>query len=101
MNTSSMLPSERMLFESLSIIMSEFRKNVLFKLASGELPEISILSESISKLDINMETVLSQGQQEPTPDLAGNTPEEISESNQEITLEASEQAETKSEDKGD
>ncbi|MFH1064282.1 MAG: hypothetical protein V1729_04335 [Candidatus Woesearchaeota archaeon] len=60
MNTASMLPSERLLFESLSLILADFRKNVLFKLASGELPEIGTLSRNISKLDIDVEKILKQ-----------------------------------------
>lgn len=51
-NTSSMLPSERMLFDSVSAVLSEFRTNILFRLASCESPDITALSDKvISKLN--------------------------------------------------
>jgi len=48
LNASNMLPCERMLLDSLSAVMGEFRKNILFKLASGELPTVDSLPETIT-----------------------------------------------------
>lgn len=45
-NTANMLQSERMLFDSVNSILTGFRKGVLFKLACGELPDISSLPEN-------------------------------------------------------
>ncbi|MBW2964872.1 hypothetical protein KY363_05440 [Candidatus Woesearchaeota archaeon] len=51
-NTSSMLPSERMLFDAVSAVLSEFRTNILFRLAGCEQPNIDALSDKvISKLN--------------------------------------------------
>ncbi len=51
-NTANMLKSERMLFDSMSMVMSEFRKNILYKLACGEVPKVDNLPKSvISKLN--------------------------------------------------
>ena len=51
-NTANMLPSEKLLFDSINTTLLEFRKNILFRLACGEVPEIDSLPETIiSKLN--------------------------------------------------
>jgi DNA replication initiation complex subunit (GINS family) len=58
-NTTSMLPSEKILFDAVSGMLSEFRKNILFRLACGDLPNIDLLPGSvISKLrcDLSVQT---------------------------------------------
>ncbi|MFC1741173.1 hypothetical protein ACFL3V_01410 [Nanoarchaeota archaeon] len=50
-NTANMLPSEKLLFDSASTVLSEFRQNILFKLACCELPEMDSLHDNLlSKL---------------------------------------------------
>jgi DNA replication initiation complex subunit (GINS family) len=46
-NTANMLPCERLLFDSVGMVLSEFRKNILYKLASGEVPELAAIPSSI------------------------------------------------------
>jgi len=43
-NTENMLPSEKMLFDCLSNLLIEFRKSILYKLANGEVPDVSSMS---------------------------------------------------------
>ena len=53
-NTANMLPSERMMFDAINTTLFEFRKNVLFKLACGEVPDVSTLPDNvISQLKCN------------------------------------------------
>jgi DNA replication initiation complex subunit (GINS family) len=46
-NTSNMLPPERLLFDAACSVLSEFRSSILFKLASFERPSTASISESI------------------------------------------------------
>lgn len=53
-NTAHMLPSERMMFDAINTTLFEFRKNVLFKLACGEVPDVGTLPDTvISQLRCN------------------------------------------------
>jgi DNA replication initiation complex subunit (GINS family) len=47
-NTSNMLASEKMLFNSVSSMLCGFRKNILFKIANCESPDLSAISERLS-----------------------------------------------------
>jgi DNA replication initiation complex subunit (GINS family) len=54
-NTANMLPTERMLFDALTMTLTEFRKNILFKLACGDIPNVESLPDSvISKLNCSL-----------------------------------------------
>jgi DNA replication initiation complex subunit (GINS family) len=46
-NTSNMLPSEKLLFDALDTTLCEFRKSTLFKLAAGEIPDVGSLHSSL------------------------------------------------------
>jgi len=61
-NTSSMLQSEKMLFDSLNTTLFEFRKNVLFKVACGDMPS---MNEIMTRLNITATTT-----EEPAPQQA-------------------------------
>ena len=54
-NTANMLPSERLLFDAINAALTEFRKNILFKLACGDIPNVDSLPDSvISKLNCSL-----------------------------------------------
>ncbi|MBU2561423.1 MAG: hypothetical protein KKD17_03930 [Nanoarchaeota archaeon] len=64
-NTANMLPSERLLFDSISMVLIEFRKNILFRLVCGEVPNVDSLPDSVvSKLNCDL---VSSAAQEPLP----------------------------------
>jgi len=46
-NTANMLPSEKLLFAAVNTTLGEFRKNILYKLACGDNPDISKLPENV------------------------------------------------------
>jgi DNA replication initiation complex subunit (GINS family) len=76
-NTTSMLPSEKILFKSMSSVLSELRRSVLFKLANCESPDTDLLSDNvISKLSSSITGALDA-------ELPENIPEEPGESMQE------------------
>jgi len=51
-NTANMLPSERMMFDSVNSTLFEFRRNTLFKLVCGETPDMTTLPDNvISKIN--------------------------------------------------
>ncbi len=60
LNTANMLPCENLMLETLSSVLSEFRKNILFKLANGEMPLVEALPDTItSTLNGSMAGILS------------------------------------------
>jgi hypothetical protein len=76
-NTANMLPPEKALFNSLSTVLFEFRRNVLFRLASGELPDLQNLTETvISKL--NNPSVSTAFPEEPAIEEPSALPDEPS-----------------------
>ncbi|MBN1544022.1 DNA replication complex GINS family protein [Candidatus Woesearchaeota archaeon] len=73
-NTANMLPSERLLFDSISMVLTEFRKNILFRLACGEVPNVDSLPDSVvSKLNCDL---TSSAAQEPIPASSSDEDEE-------------------------
>ncbi|MBW2971921.1 hypothetical protein KY359_02695 [Candidatus Woesearchaeota archaeon] len=66
-NTANMLPSEMLLFDSISMVLTEFRTNILYKLACGELPNVDALPDSVvSKLNCGLNNQ-NHAKEEPTP----------------------------------
>lgn len=65
-NTANMLPSEQILFDSVSAVLSEFRQGVLFRLACGEIPLVDELPDKvIARLQSRELDVLPEMAKEP------------------------------------
>lgn len=81
-NTSNMLPSEKMMFNTINNTLHEFRKNILFKLACGDIPDIDSLPKQVlSKLNCTSESDLLSSDsvsqdEDDTGGLHFKTPEE-------------------------